>query len=51
VLKLSAQTHAANFYACAGWRVRGEVYEEAGIPHIAMCRLLAVDGEPCEQLD
>lgn len=50
-LKLSAQTHAAGFYARAGWLVRGEVYEEAGIPHIAMWQSLTVDGTPCELLD
>ena len=35
-LKLSAQTHAAGFYAAAGFAVVGAVYEEAGIPHVAM---------------
>ena len=36
LLKLSAQTHAAGFYARAGFAAVGEAYEEAGIPHIAM---------------
>ncbi|MHB1053020.1 MAG: GNAT family N-acetyltransferase [Thiobacillus sp.] len=36
VLKLSAQTHAAGFYAAAGFEVVGAAYEEAGIPHVAM---------------
>jgi predicted GNAT family N-acyltransferase len=35
-LRLSAQTHAADFYARAGFVAVGEVYEEAGIPHVAM---------------
>jgi predicted GNAT family N-acyltransferase len=35
-LKLSAQTHAAAFYARAGFVAVGNVYEEAGIPHVAM---------------
>jgi predicted GNAT family N-acyltransferase len=36
MLRLSAQTHAADFYARAGFAVAGEEYEEAGIPHVAM---------------
>lgn len=36
MLKLSAQTHAADFYARCGFETVGEVYEEAGIPHVAM---------------
>lgn len=36
VLKLSAQTHAAGFYAAAGFEAVGAAYEEAGIPHVAM---------------
>jgi predicted GNAT family N-acyltransferase len=35
-LRLSAQVHAAGFYAAAGFFVVGEPYEEAGIPHVAM---------------
>jgi len=35
-LKLSAQTHAAGFYARAGFVATGAEYEEAGIPHMAM---------------
>jgi len=35
-LKLSAQIHAAGFYAAAGFVAVGEPYEEAGIPHVAM---------------
>lgn len=33
---LSAQLHARNFYAQAGFVAEGEVYEDAGIPHITM---------------
>ena len=35
-LRLSAQTHATAFYARAGFVALGHVYEEAGIPHVAM---------------
>lgn len=35
-LRLSAQVGAAGFYARAGFVAAGEVYEEAGIPHVAM---------------
>jgi len=40
VLRLSAQTHAAGFYTAAGFEAVGAVYEEAGIPHVAMQLLL-----------
>ena len=36
VVKLSAQTHAAGFYARAKFSVVSEVYQEAGIAHVAM---------------
>lgn len=36
IVKLSAQTHAAGFYARAKFTVVGEVYLEAGIAHVAM---------------
>ncbi|MBT9590085.1 MAG: GNAT family N-acetyltransferase [Thiobacillus sp.] len=36
VLMLSAQTHAAGFYAAAGFEAVGTAYEEAGIAHVAM---------------
>ena len=39
-IRLSAQTHAAGFYADAGFVVEGDPYEEAGIPHIAMQKCL-----------
>jgi len=40
VLRLSAQTHAAGFYARAGFAVMGPEYDEAGIPHVAMQKTL-----------
>lgn len=36
ILRLSAQTHAAAFYARAGFVAVGDDYEEAGIAHVAM---------------
>lgn len=41
-LVLSAQTHAAAFYERAGFKAMGAVYEEAGIPHVAMTRALTL---------
>lgn len=35
-VRLSAQSHAAAFYAHAGFVAEGEEYLEAGIPHVAM---------------
>ncbi len=40
LIRLSAQTHAAGFYADAGFVADGSVYEEAGIPHVAMQKTL-----------
>jgi predicted GNAT family N-acyltransferase len=37
---LSAQTHALEFYRKHGFREEGEVFEEAGIPHQEMRRML-----------
>ncbi len=37
---LSAQTHALAFYGKHGFRPTGPVYEEAGIPHQEMRRVL-----------
>ncbi len=37
---LSAQTHALDFYRRHGFTPEGEVYEEAGIPHQAMRKIL-----------
>ena len=39
-LRLSAQTHAADFYIRAGFVIQGTEYEEAGIPHVAMRKRL-----------
>jgi len=36
--RLSAQLHAAPFYERAGYTREGGVYDEVGIPHIAMGR-------------
>ncbi len=40
LIRLSAQTHAAGFYADAGFVADGPAYEEAGIPHVAMQKTL-----------
>lgn len=40
-VRLSAQTHAAGFYEAAGFKVVSAVYEEAGIPHVAMSKTLS----------
>jgi predicted GNAT family N-acyltransferase len=39
-LVLSAQTHAAPFYARAGFEPVGDEFEEAGIPHVEMRKRL-----------
>ena len=39
-LKLNAQVSAAGFYERLGYRAEGEVFMEAGIPHLAMVRKL-----------
>ncbi|MEX2246751.1 MAG: GNAT family N-acetyltransferase [Dehalococcoidia bacterium] len=36
VLRLSAQLHASDFYERAGYRRDGDIYDEVGIPHVAM---------------
>jgi predicted GNAT family N-acyltransferase len=41
LVQLSAQTHAAAFYARAGFVAVGAEYEEAGIPHVVMHKELA----------
>jgi predicted GNAT family N-acyltransferase len=38
---LSAQVHAVAFYRAHGFEVEGEVYEEAGIAHQGMIRVLS----------
>jgi predicted GNAT family N-acyltransferase len=35
-VSLSAQTHAMPFYARFGFRAEGNIYQDAGIPHLAM---------------
>lgn len=35
---MSAQAHLLKWYQSLGWSVRGERYEEAGIPHVYMTR-------------
>lgn len=40
-LRLSAQLHAAAFYERAGYRRAGDVYDEVGIPHVAMSKKLS----------
>ena len=40
-LALSAQVHALEFYRAHGFLAEGEVYQEAGIAHQAMVKLLA----------
>lgn len=37
---LHAQRHAESFYLRAGFTPEGEPYEEAGIPHITMRKVL-----------
>ena len=37
-IRLSAQSHLADFYRSEGFRAVGEVYLEDTIPHIEMCR-------------
>jgi predicted GNAT family N-acyltransferase len=44
VAMLNAQTHAAPFYARHGFVAYGEQFMEAGIPHVAMRRVLGGAG-------
>jgi len=37
---LHAQSQAQGFYAAQGFEARGEVFDEVGMPHIVMRRLL-----------
>lgn len=39
-IRLSAQLHAHAFYDRCGYTVVGDVYDEVGIPHVAMERVL-----------
>jgi predicted GNAT family N-acyltransferase len=43
---LHAQTRAAPFYARYGFVAEGEVFEEAGIPHIRMRRVFVQRAKP-----
>lgn len=43
-VRLSAQTHAAVFYQRAGFVAEGAEYEEAGLPHVAMVKILPLTG-------
>ncbi len=43
---LHAQKHAVGFYAGAGFETVGPEFEEAGIPHVPMRRVLAETGDP-----
>lgn len=38
MLRLNAQVHARGFYEAHGFSSEGEVFLDAGIPHITMCR-------------
>ncbi len=40
IIRLSAQTHAAGFYARHGFAPEGDEYDEAGIAHIAMTKTI-----------
>ena len=39
-VELNSQTHAAEFYQKLGFVAEGDEFEEAGIPHIKMVRVL-----------
>lgn len=39
-LKLNAQTHAQRFYEKLGYEPHGDIFDEAGIEHIAMVKKL-----------
>ena len=40
-LKLSAQTYVTAFYEALGFQMKGEVYQDCGIPHINMILALS----------
>jgi predicted GNAT family N-acyltransferase len=42
-LKLNAQTYAQRFYEKLGYEPHGDIFEEAGIEHIAMAKKLVKD--------
>jgi len=39
-ITLDAQEHAKNFYEKLGFAQEGEIFKEAGIPHIKMCKII-----------
>jgi predicted GNAT family N-acyltransferase len=43
---LHAQSHARGFYESMGFSAEGAVFEEAGIEHVAMRRVLAFTADP-----
>lgn len=45
-LTLNAQTHAVSFYKAFGFKVTGDEFEDAGIPHRQMTRTLNAGGDP-----
>lgn len=47
-VRLHAQAHAEGFYARAGFRVEGAPFDEAGIAHVAMVRVLDYRGCPVD---
>jgi len=40
IVRLNAQVHALGFYEREGFEARGEVFDDAGIPHRAMQRVI-----------
>jgi predicted GNAT family N-acyltransferase len=42
-IELHAQRTARDFYGRLGFRAQGEIYEEAGIPHITMTSALPLE--------
>ncbi|MBW4699102.1 MAG: GNAT family N-acetyltransferase [Aphanocapsa lilacina HA4352-LM1] len=49
-IDLSAQVHAQPFYEKFGFKAFGEIYDEAGIPHRAMRRVLPRDTRRPQQI-
>ena len=43
---LHAQSHARGFYEAMGFSAEGEVFDEAGIEHVTMRRVLAFTADP-----
>ena len=42
---LHAQTHSVPFYEKCGFRTEGEKFQEAGIPHVNMTRIVTDSGQ------